>query len=170
MNTSFTLKPDERASFLGEPQLISARGPLTLMRIVGRTASGEANNPFGRYWFNENYFWSVIDFLTNHHKEVELVNYYLKLILRDGLAVCHDWNSFAMIYQLRIPAGAELHAYSGTARPQPPFSSSDHRFSSDWKRNQLAGGARQYVVNMDLVDRKHVNGPLPMGIAGIGHA
>jgi hypothetical protein len=170
MNTSFLLKPDERASFLGEPRLITVGGPITLMRVVGRTASGEANNPFGRYWFNEQFFWSVIDFLSDHSKDVPLINHYIKLVMRDGLAVCHDWNSFATVRQLRVPAGKELHAYVGLTKPQPKLSTSSHKNTTAPPSHLLLGGEVQYIVDVNHAVRSYVSGPIPMRISGIGHA
>jgi hypothetical protein len=140
------------------------------MRLVGRTAAGRANDPYGRFWFNERYFWNVVDFLTDHHKEVALVNHYLKLVLREGTAVCRDWNSFAAVYQLRIPAAVELQAYVGRARPQPLFSAADPRGRKSPAPEMLMGGEVQYVVDVDNVGRRYVSGPLPLGIHGIGHA
>jgi hypothetical protein len=170
MSITFQLTPEERASFEGNARPISVRGPVTLMRLVGRTAGGRANDPFGRYWFNERYFWKVLDVLTDHHKDVSLVNHYLKFVIREGTAVCHDWNSFAKVYQLRVPAGAELQAYVGRAKPQPFYSAADPLGRKSLPHEFLMGGEVQYVVNVDNVARRYVSGPLPAGIHGIGHA
>lgn len=170
MSLSFHLAPNERASFEGIPRPVSVRGPVVLMRLVGRTAGGRPNDPFGRYWFNERYFWKVIDFLTDHHSDVALVNHYLKLVIREGTAVCHDWNSFGKVYQLRIPAGIELQAYVGRAKSQPFFSTSDPRGRMPPPHEVFMGGEVQYVVDVDNVGRRYVTGPFPMRIQGIGHA
>lgn len=170
MNIRFQLTPDERASFEGNPRPVSVQGPVALMRLVGRTAAGKANDPFGRYWFNKRYFWKLIDFITDYHSDVSLVNRYLKLVMREDTAVCHDWNSFGKVYQLRVPKGVELQAYVGRARSQPLYSATDPRGRAPLPHEMLMGGEVQYVVDVDNVGRRYVVGPLPMGIHGSGHA
>ena len=112
----------------------------------------------------------MIDFLSEHNRDVSLVNHYLKLVVREGLAVCHDWNSFAKVYQLRVPAGVEMQAYVGRAKPQPFFSAADQMGRGSPPHELLMGGEVQYVVDVDSVGRRYVSGPLPIGIHGIGHA
>ncbi len=170
MKTDLQLTADERDSFEGTPRPVTVTGPFTLMRLVGRTASGRANDPYGRYWFNERYFWNVIDFLTDHHSDVALVNHYLKLIIREGTAVCHDWNSFAKVYQLRIPAGVQVRACVGRTKSQPFFSPTDPQRRRPGPDEILMGGEVQYVADVEKVGRQYVTGPLPMRIHGIGHA
>lgn len=166
MTVRLRLEDHELASFQGKPRLVTVRGPVVLMRLVGRTAQGQANNPYGRFWFNERYFWKVLGFITDHHSNRELVNHYLKLVLREAFAVCHDWSSFGRIYQLRIPPRVQLPAYVGRARTQPLFSVTDPRGRGSLSQELLMGGEFQYVVDVNHVGREHVCGPLTVGPRG----
>lgn len=170
MSATVRLSVDERNSFEGTPAPTVVTGPLVLMRLAGRTAHGEANNPYGRFWFAEDYFWDVIDFLTHHHTNVALVNHYLKLVMREGFAICHDWNSFGRLYRLRIPRGIRIHAFVGRAKAQPFFSDSDPLKRQVGSSQLLMGGEVQYIVDINAETKRYVEGPLPFGIHGTGRA
>jgi hypothetical protein len=158
------LSTSERASFSGVSKIIKVQGPLTLFRLCGKTATGDANNPFGRFWFNEKFFWNMLDVLTDSaHNEAQL-NHYLRFLLREFTAVCHDWNSFASIYQFSLPAREPLELAVGRIAAQPFFSSADPNHRISLPHEVLVGGEFQYIVdfasNPSL--RRYVQGPRPL--------
>jgi hypothetical protein len=170
MATIFELTPEEFLSFEETPAKKTLHGPLTLMRCVGLNANGVKNSKYGRFWFDQEFFLDVLDQLTNSLTDARQVNQLLKLILRDGTAVCYDWNSFGMLYQLQVPVGAMLEVFAGTARSQPFYSRADPKKRSKPPNQVLGGGEDQYIVNMTPKVQGYVQGPIPIGISAIGHA
>jgi hypothetical protein len=152
----------EIASFDGPHRIVVVRGPLTLMRLCGRTAAGEANNPYGRFWFNDRFFWRVLDQISDDPRNVPLLNHHLKYVLREFTAVCREWNSFAAIYRLQVPAGTSVEVAVGRIAPQPLDSTRSGPGAAP--ANLLMGGDFQYILdlgsNPDL--RRRVAGPIPL--------
>ena len=166
------LTPQERASFAGPNRVITVKGPLSLFRLCGRTAAGEANNPLGRFWFNEKFFWRMLDVLTDSAGNNAQLNYYLRYVLREYTAVCHDWNTFASIYQFALPAHEPLEVAVGRIAPQPFFSSSDPKHRASLPHEILVGGEFQYIVDFaaNPTYRRHVQGPRPLLVHPGGRA
>ncbi len=169
---TFALTPKEIASFDGRYRIVSVRGPLTLFRLCGKTASGEANNPYGRFWFNEKFFWNLINLVTENAHNTRLVNHYLRFLLREVTAVCHDWNTFAAIYQLTLPAARPIELAVGRIAAQPYFSASDPQARRSAPHEVLAGGEFQYLVDFpgDPSLKTCVQGPRPLWVHGRGRA
>jgi hypothetical protein len=160
----------DKASFDGAYRVGVVRGPLSLFRLCGRNAAGEANNKYGRCWLNERFFWDAIDVVSNSTSNPAQFNHYLRLILREYTAVCHDWNSFAAIYQLRIPAGKNVEVAVGRIAAQPFYSADDPGRRSSLPHQLLVGGEFQYIVDINSEEMKRwVSGPLPMHFA-VGRA
>jgi hypothetical protein len=169
---SLVLTAKERESFDGPIRIVTVKGPLTLFRLCGRTAAGAVNNPHGRFWFNEKFFWRTLDLLTdNVYSNVQL-NHYLRYLIRESTAVCYDWNTFTSIYQLALPANETLNLAAGRIAPQPFYSSSVSKNRTSLPHEILVGGEFQYIVdlsaNQDL--KRYVQGPRPFLISRGGRA
>ena len=158
------LSEKEMASFDGAYKVKSVTGPLTLFRLCGRTAAGEASNEYGRYWFNEKFFWKTLDVVSDSASNTAQLNHYMRLILREFTAVCHDWNSFASIYQLYLPATKTLEVAVGRIAAQPFYSSSDPNHRQSLPHEMLVGGDFQYILDLktDSELRRLVKGPRPL--------
>ena len=158
------LSEKEMASFDGAYKVKSVTGPLTLFRLCGRTAAGEASNEYGRYWFNEKFFWKTLDVVSDSASNTAQLNRYMRLILREFTAVCHDWNSFASIYQLYLPATKTLEVAVGRIAAQPFYSSSDPNHRQSLPHEMLVGGDFQYILDLktDSELRRLVTGPRPL--------
>ena len=158
------LSEKEMASFDGAYKVKSVTGPLTLFRLCGRTAAGEASNEYGRYWFNEKFFWKTLDVVSDSASNTAQLNHYMRLILREFTAVCHDWNSFASIYQLYLPATKTLEVAVGRIAAQPFYSSSDPNHRQSLPHEMLVGGDFQYILDLktDSELRRLVSGPRPL--------
>lgn len=160
------LSTQELRSFDGRCREVTVSGPLTLFRLCGRTAAGAANNPYGRFWFNANFFWRMVDVLSDRASDVAELNHYLRYLLREYTAVCHDWNTFASIYELRVPPGRNVVAVVGRVAPQP----FDSRPGGALPHELLVGGEFQYVLDVDGQGlRPFVSGPRPL-LVFRGHA
>jgi hypothetical protein len=166
---ALSLSSVELASFHGPHRITTIRGPLSLFRLCGRTAAGEANNPYGRFWFNEKFFWKVLDHISDNASNTALLNHYLRYVLREFTAVCHDWNTFASIYQLSLPPSSTLELAVGRIAPQPFFSRNDPQHRESLPHELLVGGEFQYIIDITPNLRRYVHGPRPLW-AHVGHA
>ena len=166
------LTPDEKRSFEGPYRTVTVSGPLSLFRLCGRTAAGEANNPYGRFWFNSNFFWKMVDVLSDRSTNSSELNHYLRYLLREFTAVCSDWNNFASIHELSLPAGAKLEAIVGRIHPQPFHSPSDPHRRRPLPHEVLVGGEFQYIVDLasNPTARTGVSGPRPLWVHRGGNA
>lgn len=161
---TLSLSAQEVASFDGRHRLTTVQGPLTLFRICGRNAAGAAGNPYGRYWFNEKFFWSVIDLVSDNAGNTAQLNHYLRFVLRELTAVCNDWNSFAAIYRLTLPPSERTEVAVGRIAPQPFFSATDRRGRHSLPHELLIGGEFQYIVDVanNPKLKSFVQGPRPL--------
>ncbi len=169
---SLVLTPQERASFDGPIRIVTVKGPLSLFRLCGRTAAGAANNPHGRFWFNERFFWRMLDVLTDSVHSNAQLNHYLRYLLREYTAVCHDWNTFTSIYKLTLPAHETLDAAVGRIAPKPFYSPSDPKHRASLPHEILVGGEFQYIVDLaaNAGLKRHVHGPRPLLVSRGGRA
>lgn len=167
-----TLLPHEPASFDGAYRITTVQGPLTLFRLCGRNVAGAAGNPFGRFWFNERFFWNMIDVVTRNAASPAQLNHYLRFVLRELTAVCHDWNTFASIYQFHLPARHAVEVAVGRIAPQPFYSASDPQHRASMPHEVLLGGEFQYIVDMtgNPALKRFVQGPRPLWVPGAGRA
>lgn len=166
------LSAQEQASFDGRHRVIRLIGPLTLLRLCGKTASGAASDPYGRYWFNEKFFWNMIDLVSDHAASTVQLNHYLRFVLREFTAVCRDWNNFASIYQFSLPAGASVEVAVGRIAPQPFHSAADPQRRMASSHEVFVGGEFQYIVDMAANPwlKRHVQGPRPLTVHRAGNA
>jgi hypothetical protein len=166
------LTPDEKKSFDGAYRTVTVTGPVSLFRLCGKTARGAASNPFGRFWFNANFFWKLVDAASDRATSTAELNHYLRYILREFTAVCHDWNSFAAIYELAVPAGTKMEATVGRIRPQPFYSAADPQRRSALPHEILVGGEFQYIIDLRAGSalRSRVAGPRPLWVSRAGNA
>lgn len=158
------LTPDEVSSFGGRHRIAVVEGPFSLFRLVGRTATGRANDKYGRFWFHDRLFWSVLDEITQHAEDPALVNFLIRRLLRELTAVCFDWNSFAAIYRLDLPKGRSLEVAVGRIRSQPFYSGSGPWRGRDPLGRELLGGEFQYVIDVSRDVQPWVTGPIPLRI------
>jgi hypothetical protein len=166
--TPFELSEQEKRSFQGKRcSFVTLNGPLRLMRLVGPETKCRAD---GRYWFDEDLFWTIVDSITAHHDDHVLVNRLVRRILRDDLAVCHNWNTFASVYEMRIPASQQVQAYAGHTAPHDYYSAIDSRGRRSFPRMKLHGGGFQYIIHVDAKTRELVRGPIPHWISRSGRA
>lgn len=166
------LSAKEVASFDGAYKIRHVNGPLTLFRLCGKNAAGEASNPYGRFWFNEKFFWRTLDVVSDSASNTAQLNHYLRFVLREFTAVCYDWNSFASIYQLHLPATKTLEVAVGRIAPQPFYSASDPNHRKSLPHELLVGGDFQYIVdlNADRDAKRLVTGPRPLLVHRGGRA
>ncbi len=145
------LNADELASFSGTPVTVTVAGPKVLYRLLGtwrdsRTGKKGRNNPMGVFWFER----SVVDLLKEEfldHMEFELAGQrprpgtsHVTAMIRDGLAVSQEWNSFDSLIEMRLDKGDQVEAWSGVTEWQVAYQTKpDGRI--------LAGGFVQYVVH-----------------------
>jgi len=152
------LKVEELRSYDGRHREVTVTGPLTLLRLCGRTAAGAANNRYGRFWFNSNFFWRMVDVLGDRASNVAELNHYPRYSLREYTTVCYDWNTFASIYELRVPTGKKVAAVVGRVAPQP----FDSRPGRALPHEVPVGGEFQYVLDVEGQGlRPFVVGPRP---------
>jgi len=170
--TTLILTPDELSSFAGRYRLLTVQGPLTLFRLCGKTAGGAASNPYGRFWFNEKFFWNMIDIISDSVGDTAQLNHYLRYVLREFTAVCHDWNTFASIYQLNLPARTPIDIAVGRIAPQPFYSPTDPLRRKSLPHQVLVGGEFQYIIDVASNPslRACVLGPRPLLVHRGGHA
>lgn len=154
---ALVLSDDEKSSFEGHNRIVHVSGPFTLFRLVGRTGAGAVTNKFGRFWFHDRLFWSVLDDITRHQHDKALMNFLIRRLLRELTAVCFDWNSFAAVYQLVVPAGLNVEAAVGRIRSQPHFAT-----GSDPLDRQLFGDEFQFVIDVTASLQPLVQGPIPL--------
>ena len=168
---SLVLSMEEKASFDGAYYKVRpVSGPLSLFRLCGRTAAGKSNDKYGRHWFNERFFWKALDIVSDSTSNPVQLNHYLRFILREYTAVCHDWNSFAAIYNLRIPAGKRVEVAVGRIAVKPYYSVNDPGRRASLPHEFLVGGEFQYIVDLASEEMKRlVIGPLPLHFA-VGRA
>lgn len=169
---ALVLTPQERASFDTPCRVVTVQGPLSLFRLCGRTATGAASNPLGRFWFHDRFFWRMIDLLTDSAANNAQLNHYLRFVLREFTAVCYDWNTFASIYQFDLPAREPLELAVGRIAPQPFYSASDPKHRMSLPHEVLVGGEFQYIVDFagSPTLRRHVHGPRPLLVHRGGRA
>ena len=159
-----TLSPQELGSFDGPHRTVTVKGPLTLFRLCGKNASGKAGEAYGRFWFNERFFWNTVDVISSSAANTAEMNHYLRFILREFTAVCFDWNAFASIYRLQLPAGETLELVMGRIAPQPFFSASDPKQRKALPHELLVGGEFQYIIDISGTPKlkNFIQGPRPL--------
>lgn len=169
---ALTLTAQEIASFDGRHRLTTVRGPLSLFRLCGSNAAGARGNPYGRFWFNERFFWDIVDRVSDASSSLAQRNHTLRFLLREFTAVSHDWNSFGVVYQLTLPPAQQLEVAVGRIAPQPYFSASDPHQRQALPHQMLMGGEFQYIVDLasDPTLKRYVQGPRPMWVHSDAHA
>lgn len=163
------LSPDEKLSFESGYKIKTLTGPAKLFRLVGRNATGESGNKFGRFWFHEDLFWDSIDEISDTVHDEKMMNHLIRRLLRELTAVCYDWNSFAVIYTLEVPAGKSIEVATGRIKPQPHYSSNDPLKRIHPKKIMLFGGEQQYIIEVVGEIKCWVKGPIPLHFR-VGHA
>ena len=148
------------------PQLrwtVSSRrvpGPARLVRLLshaGQAPEGQfyaPNREDGSYWFEEAALWKLktdaqADLRAQGKCNSSALAAYLRLQLRDVLAIRRDWTpSFDYYALLEIPAKASLIALIGRIKKQGVYSRNIPGSSSAGTRGIfLPGGLTQYVIN-----------------------
>lgn len=158
------LTEDERASFQGRYRLKVVTGPLSLLRCGGTRPDGRPNDPFGRYWFPEDLFWKIADEIDDLAQNEELRGYYLRYLLREALAVSHDWSSLVTVFQFALPPGETVRVAVGFAAPQPFLAVESGALARAVPPGLFDGGAVQYVIDVRGSERlkSYVRGPMPL--------
>lgn len=169
---AISLTAQEIASFDGRHRLATVNGPCRLFRLCGRNASGLQSKKYGRYWFNEKFFWNMLDTISDSANNTAQLNHYLRYLLRESTAVCHDWNSFASIFQLTLPSSQSISVAVGRIAPQPFYSARDPLRRQSLPHELLVGGEFQYIVDLanDLHLQSLVSGPLPLWVHRAGNS
>jgi hypothetical protein len=175
-------------SFASPPQWCRLSGPGGLVRFIQEaktTASGEdleASRLAGMFWFNELLFSQ-----TRQQAKAELqrqlsdgpqtvasmrglTGLYMRLALRQDLAICKNWTQdFDGYAVLPLRPMDSLLVLAGPIREQPYYSrlrKRDKRHAlAESKNIRLPGGAEQFVVDFSLKENRafesRILGPFP---------
>lgn len=81
----------------------------------------------------------------------------LREAIRQGIALCEDWNAMTYLFILEIPAGLKVEAWFGLAKFQPRISVGEAGGRS------LDGGWLQYIVDLNEMSGKYLRGPIKTG-------
>lgn len=81
----------------------------------------------------------------------------LREAIRQGTALCEDWNAMTYLFILEVPAGLNVEAWFGLAKFQPRISVGDASGCS------LDGGWLQYIVDFNEMSCKYLRGPIKTG-------
>lgn len=154
----------EATSFDGPHRLVEVSGPISLLRLCGRTAAGASNDPHGRYWFNARFFWNMLDLVSESAANTAQLNHYLRYVLREFTAVCRDWNSFASVFELRLPPRVSVQAAVGRIAPQPFRPAGNAVAKPMLSQDIFVGGEFQYIIDLktNAALQRHVIGPRPL--------
>lgn len=111
-------------------------GPMLFLRVVG-----SANRVYsGEWWFDAR----LLDTLETAHSRIYFTTQDKKRALRDMLrellAISHEWNKISEIWVLELPIGQVIRGYSGAGTPQKLFANLP---LTDKGNRMLVGKARQ---------------------------
>jgi len=159
------LSAQERESFVGARYTIAQLPSTTLYRLVGQSAHGAWSSAFGqKCWFDERVFFNCVCDVRVVQDEPSRALASLRFLLRDRLAVAANWNDFRSYFTLRIPRDANVVAAVGAAAAQP-FMVDGRAPGRQLGPLLLAGGAQQYIVNVQPRLSGYLGGPQPLAIA-----
>ena len=184
---AFSLSSEERMSFAGHPQPCKVSGPPGLVRLVQN-----GRRPDGEFWFSEAVFsqlrqkakldlGSQADLDLQSFPMRERVGLYMKLCLRNDLAICKNWTeNFDSYVILPLRPMDAIVAWVGKIRSQPVY---DKGNPADFTKAEYAeririhdqaeiGGVRllatekQYVIHFDFATnrsyRNRISAPFPL--------
>lgn len=159
------LSAQEVASFVGGRYTLAPLPAMTLYRLLGQSAQGGWNSVFGqKCWFDERVFFDCVCGARTAPAEPSRALASLRFLLRDRLAVAADWNDFRSFFTLRVPRDANIMAAVGAAAAQP-FMVDGRAPGRHLGPLLLAGGAQQYIINMQQRLRAYLVGPQPLVMA-----
>ena len=160
------LSPVEKQSFKGGSyQVQPVSGPLTLFRLLGRTPEGQWNTAFGqKCWFEERLFFDCVCDARGEDAGSPEALASLRFLLRDRLAVRANWNDFHSFVALRLPKTFTLDAAVGQAEAQS-YMTSLRAPGRQLGPLTLAGGARQYIINVQRQLTPLLVGPQPISLS-----
>jgi hypothetical protein len=164
---------------------VELQHPTVIYRLGGKRIADDQGksivdvNEAGLYWFSEKFFWKMVDIVSEHQMDQYAFTSNLRNILRESLAVCYDWNSFACYYKLQVPLGVKLHAVCGFVAAQPLFKDETHArrlnpgdmaeedqfLGRDIGKANFIGGGLQYAIDVRDVAH-HIKGPIPIDVVG----
>lgn len=81
--------------------------------------------------------------------------------IRQGVALCEDWNSMNYLYILKLPRSVQLEAWYGFSKCQPRLSVNNKFCVS--VDSILSGGWLQYIINFNAEILRFVSGPFHTG-------
>ena len=144
----------------GKFDVCRVHGPVRLARLLcnsGIAPEGQAyaaNREDGAFWFlEEQLVWlrtcATADLRENSGVSAQRLGFYLRLVLRDLLAVRRDWTpSFDQYSVLAVPNGRSVVALVGTIAGQPVYDpGSAAGIGASDKGILLQGGFTQFVVD-----------------------
>lgn len=159
------LNAQEVASFVGGRYTLAPLPAMTLYRLLGQSVQGGWNGVFGqKCWFDERVFFDCVAEAREAQADPSRALASLRFLLRDRLAVAADWNDFRSFFTLRVPRDANIMAAVGAAAAQP-FMVDGRAPGRQLGPLLLAGGAQQYIVNVQPRLSAYLLGPQPLAIA-----
>lgn len=81
----------------------------------------------------------------------------LRETIRQGVALCEDWNAMTYLFILDVPAHLRMEVWFGLSKFQPRLS------TAKTDCGILNGGWLQYLVDLDDASRKYLRGPIRTG-------
>ncbi len=126
-----------KSGLLGAPRREQWIGPKMFLRVVG--AGNRAYS--GEWWFDAEVLAALDDAYARISLEQDDLNQVVRDMLRELLAISHEWNSITEIWELRLPAGERLVGYGGIGSPQQLFANLP---LTEKGNRMLVGRARQY--------------------------
>ena len=81
----------------------------------------------------------------------------LRETIRQGIALCEDWNAMTYLFILEVPAGFHVEAWFGLAKFQPRIERGDAGGQS------FGGGWLQYIVDLNELTSMYLRGPIATG-------
>jgi hypothetical protein len=152
------LDEQHRRSFLGRSfRFGTVDGPQELYSFSTRTDRPEkpdADRPGRR---DPMYFLTKSDLVEAIHTSAQPGSADVFERVRQGIALCEDWNEMRFVFILDIPEGHAVEAWFGLAKFQSRYSSSKSGGAS------LAGRWLQYIVELDDRQKRLLRGPLRTG-------
>jgi len=166
----YPVRPEVTASFAIPPRSARLKGPGAIVRFVHSDdlppppPAGTASRYASEFWFDANLLLLVrrqaYDELTKQRSEAKqpmtnslasLVGLYLRLYLRESLAVRKNWKEdFESYVTLELRPDDQLYALVGPIAEQPYYSPEDPRHAQAAASGVgLSGGVTQYYVNFN---------------------
>jgi hypothetical protein len=161
----FKVRPQILSSFAGQPEFFRLMGPGGLVRFVQDARMNrdgiqlQPSRTAGDCWFDERVFSGLRERAKAElHGQLRgrkpsapfrsLVGLYMRLCLRDDLAVSKDWNEFDRYVVLPLRPQDEIVALVGEVKQQPVYSVGhpDH-LPAEMAKIRLPGGADQFILD-----------------------